>query len=173
MGYGKLVANGSSNFLRLSSQWIISSLKPITPFSLIKRTTSSSFTALLVYVDHVILCGNDVGKINSVKVALDSSFKIKDLGDLKYFFGFEIIRSSTGISICQRKYTRELLEDARCLACKLASTPMSSNIKLTKDDGDPYEDVSHYCRLIGRLIYLTNTCPDICFAVHHLSQFLS
>ena len=138
-----------------------------------KRIASSSFTALLVYVDDVILCGNDLAEINSVKVALDSSFRIKDLGNLKYFLGFEIAQSSMGISICQWKYTLELLEDAGCLTCKPISTQMSSDIKLTKDDGDPYEDISCYRRLIGQLIYLTNTHPNICFAVHHLSQFLS
>ena len=98
---------------------------------------------------------------------------IKDLGNLKYFLGFEIARLFKGISICQWKYTLELLEDAGCLTCKPIFTQMSSDIKLTKDDGDPYEDISCYRRLIGQLIYLTNTRPDIYFAVHHLSQFLS
>ena len=106
-----------------------------------KRSSSSSFIALLVYVDDVILCGNDLIEINSIKVALDSSFKIKDLGDLKYFLGFEIAHSSKGISIYQRKYTLELRQDAGYLACKPPSTPVSSDIKLIKDDGDPYEDL--------------------------------
>ena len=57
------------------------------------------FTALLVYVDDVILCENDLTEINSVKAALDTSFKIKDLSNLKFFLGFEIARSSKGISM--------------------------------------------------------------------------
>ena len=75
------------------------------------------FTALLVYVDDVILCGNDLTETNSIKAALDSSFKIKDLGNLKFFLGFEIAHSSKGISMCQRKYILELLQDAGYFTC--------------------------------------------------------
>ena len=121
----------------------------------------------------MILSGNDPNKITSVKRKLDDLFKIKDLGALKFFLGLEVTRSSKGNSLCQRKYTLELLESAGLLAYKPASTPMVHSQKLARDDGHPFEDIAAYRRLIGQLLYLTNSRPDICYAVTCLSQFLS
>ena len=121
----------------------------------------------------MILCGNDPAEISCVKLKLDDLFKIKDLGPLKIFLGLEVAHCSKGISLCQRKYTLELLESAGLLACKPAATPMVHSQKLVRDDGDPLDDVGAYRRLIGQLLYLTNSRPNICYAVTHLSQFLS
>ena len=135
--------------------------------------TPQSFTALVIYVDDMILVGNDPNEIRSVKKILDDRFRIKDLRPLKFFLGLEVARSSAGISLCQRKYTLELLESAGMLTCKPVSTPMVHSTKLVKDDRDPFEDVGAYRRLVGQLLYLNNTRPDISFVVTHLSQFLS
>lgn len=139
----------------------------------VKLVSPNSFTALLIYVDDMILSGNDPTEISYVKRKLDELFKIKDLGFLKFYLGLEVARSSKGISLCQRKYTLELLEDASLLACKPASTPMTTTVKLVKDDGHQHEDVASYRRLVGQPLYLTNTRSDICFDVTYLSQFLS
>jgi len=56
-----------------------------------------------VYVDDVILAGNSLNEIEDVKALLNNAFKINDLGDLKYFIGFEVARSKKGIHICQHK----------------------------------------------------------------------
>ena len=95
-----------------------------------KHTSANSFTTLLIYVDDMILAGNDAHKIAAVKRTLDELFKIKDLGPLKFFLGLEVARSSKGISLCQRKYTLELLQQASLLACKPASTPMDHSLRL-------------------------------------------
>lgn len=73
----------------------------------------------------------------------------------------------------QRKYTLELLEDTGFLAAKPSSVPFDPNLKLSPTDGAPLADPTLYRRLIGRLIYLTNTRPDISFVVQHLSQYVS
>lgn len=73
----------------------------------------------------------------------------------------------------QRKYTLELLEDTGFLGAKPSLIPYDPNLKLSLTDGTLLEDPTRYRRLIGRLIYLTNTRPDISFAVQHLSQFVS
>ena len=75
-----------------------------------KGYPTSSFTALSVYFDDVISADNNLHEIDRVKEMLDSTFKIKDLGDLKFFVGFEIASSSKGIPLCQRKYALELLK---------------------------------------------------------------
>ncbi|KAK2406745.1 putative mitochondrial protein [Trifolium repens] len=141
-------------------------------YSLFTLTKDANFTALLVYVDDIILAGNDLGEISRIKTILDSNFKIKDLGVLKYFLGLEIAHSQLGITISQRKYCLDLLQESGLLWSKPAITPLDPSAKLHQDDSKPYEDVSSYRRLIGKLLYLTNTRPDISFATQQLSQFL-
>jgi len=137
------------------------------------NTSNDTFTALLVYVDDIILAVNSLPEITRIKHLLDASFKIKDLGKLKYFPGLEVAYSNTGISVSQRKYCLDLLNDSGLLGSKPVSTLMDPSIKLHHDGEQPYEDIYSYRRFVGRLIYLTNTRPYICFVVQQLSQFLS
>jgi hypothetical protein len=141
--------------------------------SLYVKSRGASFTALLVYVDDIVLSGTSIDEIQSVKAFLDQQFKIKDLGQLRFFLGLEIARSSSGIFLNQRKYTLELLDDTGFLGSKPATVPLDPHTKLSATDGVPFDDPSGYRRLIGRLLYLTHTRPDISFAVQHLSQYVS
>lgn len=131
------------------------------------------FTPFLVYVDDVILAVNSLEEIVRIKFALDDEFKIKDLGKLKYFLGIEVAHSNVGISICQRKYYLDLLNDTRPLGCKPAKTPLDPCVKLHQDSSTPYEYILGYMRLVGKLLYLTTTRPNTSFATHQLSQILS
>ncbi|XP_073129631.1 uncharacterized mitochondrial protein AtMg00240-like [Henckelia pumila] len=94
------------------------------------------------------------------------------MGNLKYFLGLEIARSSTGIFLSQRHYTLTLLEDTGFLASKQATVPMKPRVRLT-NNGDLLQDMTQYRQLIGRLLYLTISRPDIIFVVHKLSQYVS
>ena len=97
----------------------------------------------------MLLSGNDRAEIDLVKQTLDGRFGIKDLGPLKFFLRLEVARSSHGISLCQRKYTLELLQQIRLLGCRPASTPMDPSLKLQRDDGKPFANPATYRRLIG------------------------
>jgi hypothetical protein len=141
--------------------------------SLFIKKTNSSFTALLVYVDDVILAGNSLTEFQHIKSILHEAFQIKDLGVLKYFLGLEVSHSKQGISLCQRKYCLDLLSDSGLLGTKPANTPSDPSIKLHNDSSAPYHDIPSYRRLIGRLLYLNTTRPDITFMTQQLSQFLS
>ncbi|CAI8588356.1 unnamed protein product [Vicia faba] len=88
------------------------------------------------------------------------------------FLGFEIARSPAGIFLNQSKYTLELLEDAGLLAAKPFVIPFNPTAKLFVDDGPVLDDPSLYRRLIGKLIYLTNSQSGISFVVQHLSQYV-
>nr|XP_027186543.1 uncharacterized protein LOC113784530 [Cicer arietinum] len=136
-------------------------------------STFVGFTVILVYVDDLLLAGDNLAEINSVKTSLQTIFSIKDLGVLKYFLGFEIARTKRGISLCQRKYSLGILEDTGLLGSKLCSTPMDPNLKLSITYGQPLSNVTIFRQLIDKLLYLTNTRPNISFSVNMLSQFLS
>jgi hypothetical protein len=141
-------------------------------YSLFTLTRSNTFTALLVYVDDIILAGNSLDEFDRIKSVLDSAFKIKNLGQLKYFLGLEVAHSKSGITISQRKYCLDLLKDSGLLGSKPAVTPLDTSIKLHSNAGTPYHDVSRYRRLVGKLLYLNTTRPDISFATQQLSQFM-
>jgi len=119
------------------------------------------------------LAGNNLSEITQLKSLLDNRFGIKNLGPLRFFLGFEIARSSKGISLNQRKYALDLLQDTGLLASKPISTPMDYSLTLSMAVGSSILDASIYRRLLGRLVYLTNSKPDISFVVSKLSQFLS
>ncbi|XP_019189152.1 PREDICTED: uncharacterized protein LOC109183502 [Ipomoea nil] len=133
---------------------------------------NSSFVALLVYGDDIIVASAELDIIQEVKKQLNDSFQIKDLGPIKYFLGLEVARQKKGIVVCQRKYALELLDDTGYTNAKPVHSPTVPSHKLSKNEGEPLEDNSQYRRIVGKLIYLTITRPDISFATQQLSQFL-
>lgn len=141
-------------------------------YTLFTKRDRSNFTAILVYVDDLVITGNNINEINKVKQYLHKKFNIKDLGDLKYFLGLEVARSKKGIFISQRKYAIDLLKDTGLLASKPSNIPMEPNLKLQKDPNNLYQDISAYRRLVGRLIYLCNTRPYLSYSVGQLSHHL-
>ena len=137
------------------------------------HTNGSLFTTLLVYVDDIIITGNDPSCVATLKYLLDQKFGIKDLGSLKFFLGLEIARSEKGISLNQRKYALEILKETGMIGCKPTKSPMEQQLKLSKGDKELVKDAEQYRRLIRKLMYLTLSRPNITYAVHRLSHFLS
>ncbi|XP_019057317.1 PREDICTED: uncharacterized protein LOC109116399 [Tarenaya hassleriana] len=140
--------------------------------TLFVRRTDSAFLALLIYVDDIIIVSDNTSSVTELKTLLSCHFKVKDLGPLRYFLGLEIARNSSGISVSQRKYCLELLRDVGYLGCKSVSVPIDPNVQLNQDSGTLLDDPVSYRNLVGRLLYLTITRPDITFSVHKLSQFV-
>lgn len=141
-------------------------------YNLFTCITATTFTALLVYVDDIVVASNSLESISALKTFLNTHFRIKDLGTLRYFLGIEVARSPKGIHLCQRKYTLDILADLGNLACKPLKLPMDQNHKLSKSSGTPLADPTSYRQLIGRLLYLTLTGPDISYPIQVLSQFM-
>ncbi|WZZ78411.1 hypothetical protein YC2023_098983 [Brassica napus] len=144
--------------------------------TLFTLTTPSGMIALLVYVDDIIITGSDKEGIIATKEFIKSMFEIKDLGEMKYFLGIEICRSKEGLFMSQRKYTLDLLKGAGAYGGKTARMPMEDGYKVPREgeieDSKPYQDPKLYRKLVGKLIYLTITRPDICFAVNQVSQHM-
>nr|CAD1842701.1 unnamed protein product [Ananas comosus var. bracteatus] len=101
-----------------------------TDYSLFTKIPGNSFTAILLYVDDMIITGNDERMITDLKIFLNSRFRIKDLGALKFFLGIEVARSKAEISICQRKYSLDILEETGLLGAKPAKFPIDQTLKL-------------------------------------------
>lgn len=133
----------------------------------------SGFFGIVVYVDDILVATTHLETTENFKEFLTRHFKFKDLGPPKYFLGLEIARNHKGILISQRKYGMDLLRDTGLLSCKPSAVPMDPLKRLQLDSGKVMDDPSKYRRLIGRLLYLCITRPDITFAVHKLSQFVS
>ncbi|CAL1408191.1 unnamed protein product [Linum trigynum] len=141
--------------------------------SLFTQTSSRGIVVLLLYVDDMIITGSDSVGIRRLKEGLQAAFSIKDLGELSYFLGLEVSRSAKGILLCQRKYIIDLLHDHNFENCNPVSTPMELNLKLSRESGELLKDGSQYRSIVGSLIYLAATRPDISYAVQLVSQFMS
>ncbi|RYE24977.1 MAG: transposon Pol polyprotein, partial [Sphingobacteriaceae bacterium] len=120
----------------------------------------------------IVMTGDDEAELSKLTRFLAQQFEVKDLGSLKYFLGMEVARSSKGIAISQRKYVLDLLKETGLLGCKPASTPIDPNHKLSKSDGEDPADKARYQRLVGKLIYLAHTRPDIAYSVSLVSQHM-
>ena len=137
-----------------------------------KHTSEGQCIYLIVYVDDIVITGNDQDGITHLKAHLFKHFQTKDLGLLRYFLGIEVAQSSSGIVLSQRKYALDVLEETEMLNCKPMDSPMDPNVKLLPRQGEPFTDPRRYRRFVGRLNYLTITQPDISFAVNVVNQFL-
>jgi hypothetical protein len=107
-----------------------------------------------------------------VKKELHAGFKMTDLGLLHYYLGVEVFQRYHHIFISQSKYAAELLQRFGMQDCKPSLTPMEQNLKLSKFEGGELVDNTLYRQLIGKLIYLTNSRPDLSYAVSIISLFM-
>lgn len=127
---------------------------------------------LLVYVDDIIVTGNNQGILQDVITKLATRFSLKDLGDLSYFLGVEVIHQPNGLFLKQERYILDLLAKVGMADANSISTPMSTTTTLTKESGDLLISPTEYRMIIGSLQYLSLTRPDVAFSVNKLSQFM-
>ena len=127
---------------------------------------------LIVYVNDIVITGNDQDGIQKLKQSLFDHFQTKDLGKLKYFLGIEVAQSNFEVVISQRKYTLDILVNTGMLDCKPVDTPMDPNVKLVPGQVELLRDPGKYRRLVGKMNYLTIIRPNISFPMSIVSQFL-
>ena len=140
--------------------------------TLFVKKREGKVTCLIIYVDDMIITGDDREEIKKLKENLFKEFEMKDLGALKYFLGIEVLRSEQGIFLRQKKYVLDLLAGTGLLECRPAETPIMTNYGLRIVEGAKLADREQYQRLVGKLIYLSHTRPDIAYAVGVMSQFM-
>ena len=158
--------------------WLLSSLEGIwyakskSDHSVFYKNSNSSIILLVVYVDDIVITGRDSKGISSLKSFLQSQFHTKDLGMLRYFLVIEVRRSKHEIFLSQKKYVFDLLSETGKLDVKPCSSPMVPGIHLTKEV-ETFKDPERYRRLVGKMNYLTVTCPDIAHSITVVSQYMS
>ncbi|CAL9020273.1 unnamed protein product [Prunus brigantina] len=130
------------------------------------------YILLLIYVDDILITGNQSNKVQSLITSLSKAFAMKDLGPLSYFLGIEVTRMPTGLHLSQNKYTCDLLIRAHLQDSKPCATPVASGSQLSVMDGIPLSDPHEYRSVVGALQYLTVTRPDITYAVNQVCQHM-
>ena len=121
----------------------------------------------------MLITGDDVEHISVLKKQLGEQFQMSDLGPLSYFLGIEVQHSPKGYFLSQSKYIEDLIGRSGISDNRTAATPMDLHLQLRPTDDTPLEDPSRYRHIVGSLVYLTVTRPDIAHAVHILSPFVS
>ncbi|GAA0175604.1 transmembrane signal receptor [Lithospermum erythrorhizon] len=106
------------------------------------------------------------------KRSMMENFEMTDLGCMSYFLGIETIRGNEGIFICQRKYAEEVLNRFGMIDCNSVSRPIVPSTKLNKDPDGELVDETYFKQMVGSLMYLTATRPDLVYAVSLLSRYM-
>ncbi|KAL8116037.1 hypothetical protein AgCh_022503 [Apium graveolens] len=163
-------------------QWFIALSATLLSFGFIQTSgdpslfvykQGNSLLYLLIYVDDMLMTGNDSVLMSQVNEFLNSHFKIKDLGDLHFFLDIQVTRTSAGIFMNQSKYVLDILTSFSELKSKTSLVPIEQHHELLHESDSPLlSDVTAYRRLVGKLIYLTISRPDLSYGVHVLAQFM-
>ncbi|GJU05697.1 putative ribonuclease H-like domain-containing protein [Tanacetum coccineum] len=124
-----------------------------------------------VYVDDIIFGSTKKSWCDEFEALMKSRFQMSSMGELTFFLGLQVKQNKAGIFISQDKYVAEILKKFDLVNVKTAITPMETKVALTKDEEAVDVDVHLYRSMIGSLMYLTASRPDIMYAVCVCSRF--
>ncbi|PRQ46863.1 putative RNA-directed DNA polymerase [Rosa chinensis] len=130
------------------------------------------YIILLIYVDDILITGNNSSHISHLIHNLNSLFSMKDLGSVHYFLGIVAVYNGDHLHLTQHKYIVDLLKKTKLHDSRPYPTPVLSGKKLSVYDGVQLEDLSEYRSIVEALQYLTLTRPNICYAVNQVCQFM-
>ena len=133
------------------------------------KSTDVGRIILFLYVDDMIITGDDIDGISVLKTKLARQFEMKDLDSLWYFLGIEVAYSPRGYLHFQTKYAVDILERARLTDNKIVDTLIEVNARYSSSDGLHLTSPTLYCTIVGSLVYLTIIRPDIAYVVHVIS----
>ncbi|XP_071683636.1 uncharacterized mitochondrial protein AtMg00810-like [Lolium perenne] len=140
----------------------------VTDTSLFVLRSAADTAYLLLYVDDIIVTASSSAFLQHLLDRLHSEFAMTDLGDLHFFLGIAVRRSSTGLFLSQRQYAVDLLQRAGMSDCHPCTTPIDTQAKLSDIEGELVNDATDYRSLAGALQYLTLTRPDLSYAVQQI-----
>lgn len=126
---------------------------------------------IAIYVDDLLVTGNDPTEILNIKNSLHDQFKIKDLGQIHYFLGLEFNKIDTGYIVHKQKFIKDLLQTYSIMDLPTTTMPLPAKLQLVHKMENPLVDPTLYRQLIGKLNFLMHTRLDLAFSIQHLSQF--
>lgn len=141
--------------------------------TLYKKEHGKNHLLVCIYVDDIIYVGSSQSQVEDFKQDMMSTFEMTDLGLLHYFLGLEIMRSKGCVFVSQKRYAMDFLNKYNMQHLNAASTPMDINEKLQLEDGSGETDGKRYHGMVGSLIYLSHSPPDIFYSVGVVSRFMN
>ena len=144
-----------------------------TDKTLFIKKTSSDIILVQVYVDDIIFGSTNENLCRQFVESMQGEFEMSMMGELNYFLGLQIKQLDHGTFLSQTKYCKELLKKFDMENCKESTTPMGTNCYLDSDEKGTSVDQTKFRGLIGSLLYLTASRPDIMFSVCLCARFQS
>ncbi|GJS47878.1 retrovirus-related pol polyprotein from transposon RE1 [Tanacetum coccineum] len=138
----------------------------------IKQFNSQERLIISLYVDDLLVIGSNDHLVKKFKKQMESEFDMSDMGLVSYFLGMEIKQLPNGVHISQRKYASDMLKKFKMFLCKPVTSPLVYKCKLSKDDGKKLVNPTRFRSIVGSLLYLTISRPDLAFAASFLSRFM-
>lgn len=138
----------------------------------IKKEGNNDFIIVCLYIDDAIYMSSSDSLVAVFKSNMMKKFEMSNIGLLRYFLGLKVKQGVDGIFILQRKYVVDLFKRVNLLNCKPATIPMNMNENLELEDGTEEANAKKFRSLVGGLIYLTHTRPDIAFSIGVFSRFM-
>ena len=141
--------------------------------TLFRRTLGKDILVVQIYVDDIIFGSTNASLCKEFSKLMQDEFEMSMMGELKFFLGIQINQCKDGVYVHQSKYTKELLKKFKLEDCKVMNTPMHPTCNLSKEDEGAKVDQKLYRGMIGSLLYLTASRPDILFSVCLCARFQS
>jgi hypothetical protein len=138
----------------------------------VKYGTNNKILIVSLYVDDLICTGNDGHMIQEFKESMKRKFAMTDLSKMKYFLGVEVIQSEKGIIIHQQKYAAEILKRFGMENCNTVGSPIVPGCKLVKDENGKATDAKEFKQMVGCLMYLLATRPDLAYSICLVARFM-
>jgi hypothetical protein len=138
-----------------------------------RRTQEGRIIIVSIYVNDLIFTGNDEVMLSDFKNSMLREFDMTDLGKMRFFLGIEVLQKSDGIYICQRKYALEVLRRFGMMESNSVGSPIVPGFKISINEDGNTVDETYYKQLVGSLMYLTVTRPDMMFVICLISRYMT
>ncbi|XP_016549353.1 secreted RxLR effector protein 161-like [Capsicum annuum] len=142
------------------------------PILFVKIGENGKLLIACLYVDDLIFIGNNSDMFSDFKKCMIDEFEMSDFGKMQYFLGLEVVQSDDGIFVSQKKYVREILNRFKMQHCNPTNIPVEFGLKLTKTGSQNKTDSTFYKQIVGSLMYLTATRPDIMYTISLVSRYM-
>ncbi|CAN0918340.1 Retrovirus-related Pol polyprotein from transposon RE2, partial [Linum grandiflorum] len=141
--------------------------------TLFTKRVKKDILIVQIYVDDIVFGSSNENLSKDFSQIMQKSFEMNLIGELNYFLGLQVKQGKTGTFICQTKYCNSMIERFGLNSAKPSPTPMSTSLKITSDDSSNIVNEKLYRGMIGSLLYLTASRPDISFSVGVCARYQS